>query len=144
MFFYDTFIVFDHLTQEITLASIDLFQDGRSLEELEVAITRMEQQLCAGTTFEVLKVDELQFKPMISKERFVALVERAKRHILRGDIFQIVLSQRFSAPFTGSPFSLYRQLRTSNPSPYMFYMDYGDYIILGTSPESLVKVKIEK
>lgn len=144
VFFYDTFIVFDHLTQEITLASIDLFQDGRSLEEMEAAITTMEQQLCAGTTFEVLKVDELQFKPMISKERFVALVERAKQHILRGDIFQIVLSQRFSAPFTGSPFSLYRQLRTSNPSPYMFYMDYGDYVILGTSPESLVKVKNRK
>ena len=137
MFFYDTFIVFDHVTQEITLASIDLFQEGRSLVEMEAAIATMEQQLCAGTTFEALKVDELQFKPMISKERFVTLVERAKRHILRGDIFQIVLSQRFSAPFTGSPFSLYRQLRTSNPSPYMFYMDYGDYVILGTSQKVL-------
>ncbi|MFL1996815.1 anthranilate synthase component I [Lysinibacillus irui] len=141
VFFYDTFIVFDHLTQEITLASIDLFQEGRSLAEMENAITTMEQQLCAGTTFEALQVDELHFKPMLSKEQFVSLVDRAKQHILRGDIFQIVLSQRFSAPFTGSPFSLYRQLRTSNPSPYMFYMDFGSYIILGTSPESLVKVK---
>lgn len=141
VFFYDTFIVFDHLAQEITLASIDLFQEGRSLAEMETAIAMMEQQLCAGTTFEALQVDELHFKPMLSKEQFVSLVDRAKQHILRGDIFQIVLSQRFSAPFTGSPFSLYRQLRTSNPSPFMFYMDFGSYIILGTSPESLVKVK---
>ncbi len=141
VFFYDTFIVFDHLTQEITLASIDLFQEGRSLADMENAIATMEQQLCAGTTFEAVQVDELLFKPMLSKKQFVSLVDRAKQHILRGDIFQIVLSQRFSAPFTGSPFSLYRQLRTSNPSPYMFYMDFGSYIILGTSPESLVKVK---
>ncbi|HBT73109.1 MAG TPA: anthranilate synthase component I, partial [Lysinibacillus sp.] len=141
VFFYDTFIVFDHVTQEITLASIDLFQEGRSIEEMEAAIATIEQQLCAGTTFEALKVDELHFTPMMTKGRFVSLVERAKQHILRGDIFQIVLSQRFSAPFTGSPFSLYRQLRTSNPSPYMFYMDFGSYVILGTSPESLVKVK---
>jgi len=141
VFFYDTFIVFDHVTQEITLASIDLFREGRSLEEMEAAISTMEQQLYKGTTFDALKVDSLDFKPMISKERFVSLVERAKQHILKGDIFQIVLSQRFSASFTGSPFALYRQLRTSNPSPYMFYMDYGSYIILGTSPESLVKVK---
>ncbi|WP_155591560.1 anthranilate synthase component I [Lysinibacillus cavernae] len=141
VFFYDTFIVFDHLTQEITLASIDLFLEGRSLEEMEAEIANMERQLYAGTTFDETKVDKLDFKPMISKEQFVSLVERAKQHILRGDIFQIVLSQRFSAPFTGSPFALYRQLRTSNPSPYMFYMDFGSYIILGTSPESLVKVK---
>ncbi|MCR8853165.1 anthranilate synthase component I [Lysinibacillus fusiformis] len=141
VFFYDTFIVFDHVTQEITLASIDLFREGRSLEEMEAAISTMEQQLYKGTTFDAMKVDSLDFKPMISKERFVSLVERAKQHILKGDIFQIVLSQRFSASFTGSPFALYRQLRTSNPSPYMFYMDYGSYIILGTSPESLVKVK---
>ncbi|KOY80863.1 anthranilate synthase component I [Lysinibacillus macroides] len=141
VFFYDTFIVFDHLKQEITLASIDLFQEGRTLEEMETAVLAMEQQLYAGATFDAAKVNTLAFKPMISKEQFVALVERAKQHILKGDIFQIVLSQRFSAPFTGSPFALYRQLRTTNPSPYMFYMDYGAYVILGTSPESLVKVK---
>jgi len=135
--FYDTFIVFDHVTQELTLASIDLFKEGRSLAEMEEAISTMEQQLYMGTTFDAMKVDSLDFKPMISKEQFVTLVERAKQHILKGDIFQIVLSQRFSASFTGSPFALYRQLRTSNPSPYMFYMDYGSYIILGTSPESL-------
>ena len=63
------------------------------------------------------------------------------KYMVQGDIFQVVISQRFSSPFTGNPFSLYRQLRTSNPSPYMFYMDFGTYVVFGTSPESLVKVK---
>ncbi|MGE7687739.1 anthranilate synthase component I [Lysinibacillus sp. NPDC097214] len=144
IFFYDTFIVFDHLKQEITLAAIDLFHEGRSLEAMELAISTMKKQLHAGTTFDAMTFGELNFRPMISKENFVAMVDRAKQHIRKGDIFQIVLSQRFTSPYTGNPFALYRQLRTSNPSPYMFYMDFGTYTILGTSPESLVKVKDRK
>lgn len=144
VFFYDTFIVFDHLKQEITLAAIDLFSEGRSLAEMDAAVAEMETQLHAGTTFGAMDLGELDFQPMIPKEEFVAMVERAKAHIVKGDIFQIVLSQRFTSPFSGNPFALYRQLRTSNPSPYMFYMDYGAYTILGTSPESLVKVKDRK
>ncbi|MDD1505447.1 anthranilate synthase component I [Lysinibacillus sp. CNPSo 3705] len=144
IFFYDTFIVFDHLKQEITLAAIDLFDEGRSLEAMELAISMMKEQLYAGTTFDDTTFGKLDFRPMIAKENFVALVERAKQHIRKGDIFQIVLSQRFTSPYTGNPFALYRQLRTSNPSPYMFYMDFGTYTILGTSPESLVKVKDRK
>ncbi len=143
-FFYDTFIIFDHLKQEVTLAAIDLFEEGRSLTMMESAIDEMEAQLYAGTTFGDMELGALKFQPMLPKEQFVAMVDRAKQHIMKGDIFQIVLSQRFSSPYTGDPFALYRQLRTSNPSPYMFYMDYGAYIILGTSPESLVKVKNRK
>lgn len=144
IFFYDTFIVFDHLKQVITLAAIDLFNEGRSPEAMELAISTMKEQLYTGTTFDESTFGKLDFRPMIPKENFVALVERAKQHIRKGDIFQIVLSQRFTSPYTGNPFALYRQLRTSNPSPYMFYMDFGTYTILGTSPESLVKVKDRK
>ncbi|GLC88634.1 anthranilate synthase component I [Lysinibacillus piscis] len=141
VFFYDTFIVFDHLKQEVTLATIDLFHEGRTAEAMELAITEMEAQLQRGSTFEMMSLNSLHFQPMIEKDVFMEMVEQAKRHIRQGDIFQIVLSQRFTSPFTDNPFALYRQLRTSNPSPYMFYMDYGTYTILGTSPESLVKVK---
>ena len=69
------------------------------------------------------------------------MVETAKEHIRNGDIFQVVLSQTFESDFSGNPFSLYRKLRATNPSPYMFYVDFGTYQILGTSPESLVKVQ---
>jgi anthranilate synthase component 1 len=68
------------------------------------------------------------------------MVLRAKDYIAAGDIFQVVLSQRFEAPFTLPPFSLYRALRRTNPSPYLYFLDFGGFAIAGSSPEILVKV----
>ncbi|MFJ7827122.1 anthranilate synthase component I [Psychrobacillus sp. NPDC096623] len=139
--FYDTFIIFDHLKQIVTIAAIDLFQNGRSTEDMSVSIDNILAELQQGPKMVVNMDSPLAFKPQIQEKDFTHMVEKAKEHILKGDIFQVVLSQRFTSPFNGDPFSLYRQLRTSNPSPYMFYMDFEAYTILGTSPESLVKVK---
>ena len=86
------------------------------------------------------KTVDIQFAPTVEKQQFVQMVECAKEHIRSGDIFQVVLSQTFEATFNEDPFVLYRKLRTTNPSPYMYYLDFGSYTILGTSPESLVKV----
>lgn len=72
---------------------------------------------------------------------FKAAVEKAKRYIFDGDIMQVVLSQRMSQPFAASPLSLYRALRSLNPSPYMFYYDMGDHHIVGSSPEILVRLE---
>src|SRR3990170_761597 len=72
---------------------------------------------------------------------FKAAVERAKRYIEAGDAMQIVLSQRMSQPFPGSPMSLYRALRSVNPSPYMFYFDFGSFHVVGSSPEILVRLE---
>jgi anthranilate synthase component 1 len=69
-----------------------------------------------------------------------AMVRKAKDYIAAGDAFQIVLAQRFEAPFTLSPFSLYRALRRTNPSPYLYYLDFGGFAVAGSSPEILVKV----
>ncbi len=74
---------------------------------------------------------------------FKAAVERAKQYILDGDIMQVVLSQRMSRPFHGHPLSLYRSLRSLNPSPYMFYYDMGGFQIVGSSPEILVRLEDE-
>ena len=139
--FYDTFVVYDHLKQIITIAAIDLFQSGRTSTNMLEAINDIYKDLQAGATHHEEFLAKLSFEPTIQKENFKEMVEKAKKHIVQGDIFQVVISQRFTSPFTGNPFSLYRQLRTSNPSPYMFYMDFGNYVVLGTSPESLVKVK---
>ena len=73
--------------------------------------------------------------------QFKRMVVRAKEYIAAGDIFQVVLSQRFEAPFRLPPFALYRALRRINPSPYLFFLDYGDFAIAGSSPEILVKRK---
>ncbi len=79
--------------------------------------------------------------PLFDKPRFCAMVENAKAHIREGDIFQIVLSNRLSAPFTGSLLNTYRVLRTINPSPYMFYFAGTDVEVAGASPETLVKLE---
>ena len=140
VYFYDTFIVFDHLSQKVTIVTIDLFQSGRSATDMENSITEIADQIKRGATYTEETAVSVQFEPSIEKTEFIQMVETAKKHIERGDIFQVVLSQRFKTNFTGKPFSLYRKLRTSNPSPYMFYLEFDDYTILGTSPESLVKV----
>jgi anthranilate synthase component 1 len=80
-------------------------------------------------------------EPEFSEAQFIAAVERAKRYIFDGDIMQVVLSQRMSAPFSASPLSLYRALRALNPSPYMFYFDMGDFHVVGASPEILVRLE---
>lgn len=139
--FYDTFIIFDHLKQTVSIAAIDLFQNGRSENAMINAIEKIFSELKQGPRTPDSTEPKLAFQPQIQEKDFTDMVEKAKEHILRGDIFQVVLSQRFTSPFNGDSFSLYRQLRTSNPSPYMFYMDFETYTILGTSPESLVKVK---
>lgn len=141
VYFYDTFIVFDHLLQKVSIAAIDLFQTGRTESEMKEAIQELEKEMKQGITFIEDEPISVKFEPSIEKEEFIQMVEKAKQHIERGDIFQVVLSQRFKGNFTGDPFSLYRKLRTSNPSPYMFYVEFDEYTILGTSPESLVKVQ---
>ncbi len=81
--------------------------------------------------------------PMTSNttpEQYKAMVLRGKEYIAAGDAFQIVLAQRFEAPFALPPFSLYRALRRTNPSPYLYFLDYGDFAVAGSSPEILVKV----
>ena len=72
---------------------------------------------------------------------YMDMVAQAKEYIAAGDIFQVVLSQRFSAPFTLPPFALYRALRRTNPSPFLFHLDFGGFALVGSSPEILVRVR---
>ncbi len=76
-----------------------------------------------------------------SREGYHDMVRRAKEYILAGDIFQVVPSQRFSVPFTLPPFALYRSLRRLNPSPFLFFLDFGDFSVVGSSPEILVRLR---
>ncbi|MBC7778685.1 MAG: anthranilate synthase component I [Proteobacteria bacterium] len=76
-----------------------------------------------------------------SEDAFVEVVERAKRYIVDGDVMQVVLSQRTSQPFPAAPLSLYRALRATNPSPYMFLFNFGDFHVVGASPEILVRLE---
>lgn len=87
------------------------------------------------------KKTRLSIKSNTTRESFCEKVVRAKEYIRNGDIFQVVLSQRLSVEIEEDPFDVYRVLRTINPSPYMYYLDFGDYKIVGSSPEMLVRVE---
>ena len=77
----------------------------------------------------------------VADEEFLSMVSKGKKHCFRGDVFQIVLSRRFSSGFLGDEFNVYRALRSVNPSPYLFYFDYGSFKIFGSSPEAQIVIK---
>ncbi|GEK34281.1 anthranilate synthase component I [Kurthia sibirica] len=141
MLFFETFIMIDHLKQKLYIASIDLFNVGLSQADLRARTMVLEKQLIQPIQPLVSTEHAPQFTAMMSQADFCQLVVDAKAHIEAGDLFQIVLSQRFKAHYEGDAMHLYRQLRKANPSPYMYYLDFADYTVLGTSPESLVKVE---
>ena len=140
---FDKVIAFDHLRQKIILIvnmPLDDVETGYNkavieLKQLAELIRHGEKKkepegrLLGGVT------------PLFGKEEFCEMVEQAKHHIREGDIFQIVLSNRLSAPFEGSLLNTYRVLRTINPSPYMFYFSGTDVEVAGASPETLVKLE---
>tara|TARA_Y100000590_G_scaffold12281_1_gene14912 strand:+ start:1578 stop:3035 length:1458 start_codon:yes stop_codon:yes gene_type:complete len=89
----------------------------------------------------VLKSKNVKIKSNISKSKFLANINKAKRYIKIGDIFQVVLSQRFEARLTKNPIDIYKKLRITNPSPFMYFFNFNDFQIIGASPEILVRLR---
>ena len=114
---------------------------ARAMERLSAIVDALDKPLdksIAGTDEGPLDVPA---QSNTTPEEYKAMVARAKEYIAAGDAFQIVLAQRFEAPFTLPPFSLYRALRRTNPSPFLYFLDFGDFAIAGSSPEILVRVR---
>lgn len=144
-----TIAVFDSVTDVMTLATPVRPQANLSaraayegaVDRLAAAVTALESPLPhpPGAPGRLLAAPE----PVSNtpKDQYLAMVERAKEYIAAGDIFQVVLSQRFSAPFTLPSFALYRALRRLNPSPFLFHFDFGTFALAGSSPEILVRVR---
>jgi len=113
---------------------------NRAVERLTGAVDRLDAPLHHDSA----PSEEAVERPITSntsEAHYLDMVRRAKDYISAGDIFQVVLSQRFEAPFDLPPFSLYRALRRTNPSPFMYYLDFGDLAVAGSSPEILVRVR---
>ena len=127
---YETIVVFDHMKNDVTIISYE----GK-LDEVEEQLRKPEQ------TDNRAEQQALNFQSQTTDEAFRAQVERAKDHIRKGDVFQLVLSQRLSASYKGDAFTLYRKLRKQNPSPYQFYIEFDDYAVVGASPESLLTIR---
>ena len=111
-------------------------------ERLDSAVSSLSN--VAPLAKERAEFEELNFESNTSKEEFAEMVDAAKEYIRAGDIFQVVLSQRFTADFKLPPVAFYRALRRTNPSPYMYFLDFGDLAIAGSSPEILVRVQDQK
>ncbi len=140
---FDKVIAFDHLRQKITLIINMRIKDGmagynKAVLELKRLIDLIKNGEKTHERGGRLSGDVV---PLFSRERYCEMVEKAKHYIREGDIFQIVLSNRLSAPFEGSLLNTYRILRTLNPSPYMFYFSGTDVEVAGASPETLVKLE---
>jgi anthranilate synthase component I len=141
LMFYEVLIIFDHLKQKIYLVGSSLL-NKTTKEVLQRKILLMKEEILKEKVpNEVTPVIFSSFSSEVTKNDFIKKVETAKEYIRNGDIFQVVLSQRMKAQFEGNPFDFYRKLRIQNPSPYMYYIDFGDYVVAGTSPESLIKVE---
>lgn len=153
--FCDQVIVFDHVKQRILLVANVHIKPGDRDEDIRRAYAEAElkldqaadllQQEGPGESFNrrpLPAVTDLgDVRSNLTKEQFIANVEKAKDYIRAGDIFQVVLSQRFHIETEVDPLHVYRVLRTLNPSPYMYYLKLDEEIIVGTSPEALVKVE---
>lgn len=144
---YRSLIAFDHIRQQIVLiAQAFVSSEADPMEAFQSAsneLDRLEQVLLADTPPDVptsFNYDRV-FTSAFSREQFEQNVERARHYIREGDIFQIVLSRRSSCAIEGDPVQLYRALRQVNPSPYLFYLETNDALLIGSSPEVLVRVE---
>lgn len=142
-------VVFDAVKDSITIVTPVRPQAGtsaeaayaRARERVQVVVDALDRPLDKSAT--VVNTGPLAVEPVsnTSGMEYQAMVARAKEYILAGDIFQVVLSQRFEAPYALPPFSLYRALRRVNPAPFLYYLDYGGFAVAGSSPEILVRAR---
>ena len=132
---YDTVIIFDHLLNEVTLLHTEIHP-----EYAKPDLDALAELITEGPIEEGKGVSVSDYRCALSQEEFENRVRRAKEFIEKGVVEQVVLSRKLEADIEGDPFELYRRLRKQNPSPYMYYMEFGDHTVLGASPESLVRV----
>ncbi len=131
---YRYVIVVDHFHNELRLHEFAFENEANSLDRVEQIIFN---NRFSTFKFQITGNESTNF----SDQEFLEIIEKGKKHCYRGDVFQIVLSRRFYNAFKGDEFNVYRALRSINPSPYLFYFDYGNFKLFGSSPEAQLQVK---
>ena len=149
LMFFDRLLAFDHLRHQIHIvATADVSRESpkKAYQRALADIAAIEKKLSRGlkpAQWRMISENhrgKLKVQPRTSRQQFEQNVERAKEYIAAGDVFQVVLSQRLDFTPGVDPFNLYRALRTINPSPYMYFLRFGNTHVLGSSPEMLVRV----
>lgn len=145
MMVFGEIIAYDHMHSQISIIVLDEpNENGKQKADLKIKqilnqIYKPVDQSFYNFNSETTK--KIDFKSNQSKQQFMQMVEKAKKYIYEGDIFQVVPSQRLTAKVDKPPFQLYRKLRAINPSPYLYYFNFGDYQVAGSSPEMIVEVR---
>ena len=135
--FFRFIIAINHFNDELTLIE--------NIEENEKSRIQEIETLINARTYGLYKFETKGNESSnCTDNEFKENVEKAKQHCKRGDVFQLVLSRQFQQSFTGDEFNVYRALRSINPSPYLFYFDYGSFKLMGSSPEAQIKIDEEK
>ncbi|MBR4447279.1 anthranilate synthase component I [Methanobrevibacter sp.] len=143
---FDKVIAFDNFKQKIIII-VNMKTDDleNNYEKACNDLKEIADLIKNGKRIDIAPLElKSDFKPVFTREKFCDMVEKAKNYIFEGDIFQVVLSNKIEAEISGSLFDTYRVLRTTNPSPYMFYFSSDDIEIAGASPETLVKLNNDK
>jgi anthranilate synthase component I len=137
---YRYVIVVDHFSNELNLFEHQVEGVGAKENKTE-SLDRLQQIIYSNrvATYSFSNVGEEQSN--FTDKEFLAVIEKGKEHCYRGDVFQIVLSRRFTSSFQGDEFNVYRALRSINPSPYLFYFDYGSFKLFGSSPEAQIQIQ---
>ncbi|MDC1176408.1 anthranilate synthase component I [Candidatus Pelagibacter sp.] len=146
-----TLVIHDNLKKEIFYI-INIFNDEkiinyqRKFDEIKSELFKLSIQSSIKnlSNSKDKTVKEIKVKSNTSKNKFLNMVNKAKKYIKLGDIFQVVLSQRFEAKLTKNPLEIYKKLRITNPSPFMFFFNFSDFQIVGASPEILVRLRDNK
>lgn len=136
---YQNIIVVDHYKNELHLFEnlVEGAEKSEFMDEIEILLNNKN---IPAYSFKKLGEEFSNY----SDEEFLAILNQGREHCFRGDVFQIVLSRRFTTQFKGDEFNVYRALRSVNPSPYLFYFDYGSFKVFGSSPEAQIVVKNNK
>jgi anthranilate synthase component I len=145
--YFRTLVAFDHVRHRLFLISNVLTEEGpgnlrQKYDHAVKELDRLERKLARPVRLPRVRTPHgvLRVKPNMTRKHYEEMVDRGKEYIRAGDVFQVVLSQRLTVPVRVPPFEVYRALRVVNPSPYMYYLQFGKSTVLGSSPEMLVKV----
>lgn len=146
-----TLVIYDNLKKEIFYI-INIFGDekiknyAKKYEEIKIELSKIliQSSLKISNYLTKKTIKDIKVKSNTPKNKFIKMVHKAKDYIKRGDIFQVVLSQRFEAKLTKKPLDIYKKLRITNPSPFMFFFNFNDFQIIGASPEILVRLRDNK
>ena len=146
-----TLVIHDNLEKKIYYI-VNIFCDekitnySRKYEEIKLELSKLLNQSLIRSCIkkQISKQNEIKVKSNTTKLKFLSMINKAKEYIKLGDIFQVVLSQRFEAKLTKKPIEIYKKLRVTNPSPFMFFFNFQDFQIIGASPEILVRLRDDK